>query len=311
MPKAISSYQVLLCDVAVVDDKYKFTKLIEIKEYPDMGGTPEMLDCTTTSDPIQTLIPGIQMLDNAGLEFNSNYTKANYLKLQGRADKEQKYGVVFGGEPRDDGTVINNGEGAFIFDGRLSAFPKGGQVNNVVDLGVSIAPSTSIEFIENENTPVLPRDGGSVRPIVARAFKKGTKAIITATDDIEGLGKVVTGTDSSAKVLAMFSGSGSTETVLFELPSGVTEVYIVGKSGTVSRKITLEDDTTGPQVEVVDRTDGITIKVIDDKSGIKSIGDTTYSDYPKAVEGYKVPAGTASVKAVDGLGNETTQSLTE
>lgn len=170
MSKAISSYKVYLCTYEVEKttgnnptDKYKYKLLIEIKDFPDMGGTPEMLDCTTTSDAIQCFIPGIQMLDNGGLEFTSNYTKDNYDKLLTQMGKEEdddgKYAVVYGGTLNEaDEVVTNNGEGAFLFNGKMSAYPKGGSVNSVVDLAISIAPSTTIEYIKDENTAVLDRD---------------------------------------------------------------------------------------------------------------------------------------------------------
>ena len=40
-----------------------YTKLIDIKDFPDLGGAPEMLETTTLSDSMQTYIPGIQTLD--------------------------------------------------------------------------------------------------------------------------------------------------------------------------------------------------------------------------------------------------------
>lgn len=147
MPKAINSYKVYLCEYTLSNNVYTFTKLIDIKSFPDMGGTPEMLDCTTTSDAIQTFIPGIQMLNNEGLEFNANYTKDNYALVKDKSETEGNYALVYGGT-LDNGTVINNGHGAFVFKGRLAAYPKGGEVNSVVDLGISIAPSTAIEYVE-------------------------------------------------------------------------------------------------------------------------------------------------------------------
>ena len=49
-----------------------YEKLIDIKEFPDLGGDPEMLETTTLSDKMQTYIAGIQSLD--ALSFTSNYT---------------------------------------------------------------------------------------------------------------------------------------------------------------------------------------------------------------------------------------------
>ena len=129
---AISTYGIQL--MHKVSDTYE--KLIDIKDFPDLGGTPEMLETTTLSDKMQTYIPGIQSLD--GLEFTANYTKADFIKLKALEGKDESYAVFFG----EDGT-----EGKFEFNGSLSVFPVGSGVNEVVSMTISIAPSTPIEFV--------------------------------------------------------------------------------------------------------------------------------------------------------------------
>ena len=57
-----------------------YTKLVDIKEFPDLGGDPEMLETTTLSDKMQTFISGIQSMD--GLSFTANYTLADYKTLK-------------------------------------------------------------------------------------------------------------------------------------------------------------------------------------------------------------------------------------
>lgn len=110
-----------------------YAKLIDIKDFPDLGGSPEMLETTTLSDSMQTYIPGIQSLD--GLEFNANYTKEDFTKLKALEGKDEAYAVFFG----EDGA-----DGKFEFNGSLSVFPVGGGVNEVVGMTISIAPSTPI-----------------------------------------------------------------------------------------------------------------------------------------------------------------------
>ena len=65
---AISTYKVFL----MKKETSNYTKLIDIKDYPDLGGAPEMLDTTTLSDRATTSIPGIQQMD--ALAFTANYT---------------------------------------------------------------------------------------------------------------------------------------------------------------------------------------------------------------------------------------------
>ena len=126
---AISTYGIHLMHKA----SGGYTKLIDIKDFPDLGGAPEMLETTTLSDSMQTYIPGIQSLD--GLEFTANYTKADFTTLKALEGKEEEYAVYFG----EDGA-----DGIFTFKGYLSAFPVGGGVNEVVSMTISIAPSTPI-----------------------------------------------------------------------------------------------------------------------------------------------------------------------
>ena len=86
---------------------------------------------------MQTYIPGIQSLD--ALEFTANYTLADFKKIKAMEGKDTEFAVWFGAEGVD---------GKFKFTGRISAFPTGGGVNEVVGLTVTIAPSTPISLDE-------------------------------------------------------------------------------------------------------------------------------------------------------------------
>ena len=54
---ARSTYMTFLMHKASGGGEY--SKLIDIKDFPDLGGSPEMLETTTLSDNMQTNIPGI------------------------------------------------------------------------------------------------------------------------------------------------------------------------------------------------------------------------------------------------------------
>lgn len=137
---AISTYKIFLMKKGTSNSSYE--KLIDIKDFPDLGGAPEMLETTTLSDKMQTYIPGIQSLD--ALEFTANYTKEDYTKLKALEGTECEFAVWFGGT-ESGGTLTPTGtDGKFEFKGQLSAFPVGGGVNEVVDMTVTIAPSTPI-----------------------------------------------------------------------------------------------------------------------------------------------------------------------
>lgn len=139
---AISTYKVFLMKKGSSDDTW--SKLVDIKEFPDLGGEPEMLETTTLSDNMQTYIAGIQSLD--GLTFTANYDKEDFQTLKALEGKENDYAVWFGGTG-DAGSLTPDGSnGKFSFKGQISVFPVGGGVNEVVDMSITIAPSTPITF---------------------------------------------------------------------------------------------------------------------------------------------------------------------
>ena len=140
----ISTYKIFL----MKKNSESWEKLIDIKEFPDLGGSPEMLETTTLTDRMQTYIPGIQSLD--ALEFTSNYTLADYTKLKALDGVENDYAVWFGGTESGDTVTPTGSDGKFKFKGQLSVFPVGAGVNEVVDMTITIAPSTPITMDETE-----------------------------------------------------------------------------------------------------------------------------------------------------------------
>lgn len=136
---AISTYKIFLM---VSEDGSTYNKLIDIKSFPDLGGAPEMLETTTLSDAMQTYIPGIQSLD--ALEFEANYTKADFAKLKAMEGTEKQYAVWFGGTGEGETLTPTGSDGKFKFKGQLSVYPVGSGVNEVVNMNINIAPSTPI-----------------------------------------------------------------------------------------------------------------------------------------------------------------------
>lgn len=123
-----------------------YSKLVDIKEFPDLGGTPEMLETTTLSDPMQTFIKGIQTLDTAGLQFTCNYTKSDFTTLKAlESEADHPFAVWFGASTSGTTDTPTGSDGKFEFTGQLSVFPNGGGVNEVINMTVSIAPSSKIE----------------------------------------------------------------------------------------------------------------------------------------------------------------------
>lgn len=119
-----------------------WSKLVDITDYPDLGGDPEMLDRTTLSEPAKTYILGIQ--NNEGLAFNANYDPVAYQALDELKGETEKYAVWFGGTESNGEVTPTGSEGKFTFDGQLNVRVTGGGVNEVRKMAINIAPSTPI-----------------------------------------------------------------------------------------------------------------------------------------------------------------------
>lgn len=143
---ARSSYMTFLMNST---DGTQWNKLVDIKEFPDLGQAPDTLDTTTLSDKMKTYINDI--LDTGGgLEFNMNYDLSDYKTLQQHAGKEEYWAVWFGGTD-SAGTITPTGSaGKFKFKGELSVWVKGAAASAVVEMGASIAPTTPIELDDDE-----------------------------------------------------------------------------------------------------------------------------------------------------------------
>ena len=100
---AITTYKVFLMKKGTS----AFEKLIDIKDYPDLGGAPEMIETTTLSNGNRTYKPGIQNSD--ALVFTANYDKDDYETLAALAGQDNEYAVWFGGT-ESGGTLTPTGD---------------------------------------------------------------------------------------------------------------------------------------------------------------------------------------------------------
>ena len=123
-----------------------YEKLVDIKDFPDLGGAPEMIETTTLSDSMQTYIEGIMSSD--ALEFTINYDLATYETLLALKGTETEFAVWFGGTESNGVVTPDGSEGKFAFKGYLSARVVGKGVNEVKEAIVSIAPSTPITLAD-------------------------------------------------------------------------------------------------------------------------------------------------------------------
>lgn len=139
---ATSSYKTFL----MVKNSSAYEKLVDIKDFPDLGGSPEMLETTTLSDGMQTYIEGIQSQD--ALEFNINYTLEIYGTIEAMKGQEKEFAVWFGGTESGGVVTPTGDEGKFNFKGTISIRVTGKGVNEVREAVLSIAPSTPITLGE-------------------------------------------------------------------------------------------------------------------------------------------------------------------
>ena len=139
---ATSSYKTFLMHKK--SDAYE--KLVDIKDFPDLGGAPEMLETTTLSDSMQTYIEGIQSQD--ALEYTINYDLETYQMLVAMKGTETEFSVWFGGDEAGGVVTPTGVDGKFNFKGYLSVRVVGKGVNEVKEAIISIAPSTPITLGE-------------------------------------------------------------------------------------------------------------------------------------------------------------------
>lgn len=125
-------------------------KLLDITEFPDLGGDPELLETTTLSDKMQTYVNGVQ--SNDGMTFNANYDHTEYKALKALEGKNEEYAVWFGGTETASSPTPTGSEGKFKFAGELSVYVTGGGVNEVRGMAITIAPSTPITEDESKVT---------------------------------------------------------------------------------------------------------------------------------------------------------------
>ena len=139
--KLYSTYKTYLM-VGSGSGSITYSKLLDIKTYPDMGGQPDLIDCTTLSNKSKIGVPGIQ--NNDAMAFTANYNPTVLSTVQAYADgNAYDFAVYFGanasGEP--DGS-----DGVFKFKAMLDIFVSGKGVNESREMQVTLTPTTDIEF---------------------------------------------------------------------------------------------------------------------------------------------------------------------
>jgi hypothetical protein len=126
---AISSYGVTLKSGTSAE---ALTKLVDIKDFPDLIGEPNLLETTSLSDSQQTFINGIKTADL--MTFTFNYTKEDFQKCKAEEGKAQFYVLEF-----SDGST-------FSWQGQHTVGLPGKGVDEVLEATLNIAPSSEVTF---------------------------------------------------------------------------------------------------------------------------------------------------------------------
>ena len=107
-------------------------KVVDIKDFPDMIGTPETLETTTLSDSAQTFVNGIRSTEQ--LQFTCNFSKTDFSAVNDDAEKPLFYELSF-----SDGSK-------FTWQGQHTCGLPGKGVNEVIEFTINIAASTPVVF---------------------------------------------------------------------------------------------------------------------------------------------------------------------
>jgi len=121
---------------ASVGTVYQFAnKLVDIKDYPNLGGPAEMIETTTLSEEAQKFIKGVQSREL--MEFTCNYSSADFIKLA-NLEGVNGFQIWFGklGE-----------KGKFGVSGETQAWVAGADVNGVLEIKFNIYPSIACAVV--------------------------------------------------------------------------------------------------------------------------------------------------------------------
>lgn len=110
------------------------SKLCRIKDYPDLGGSPDMITTTDLECDTETQVIGVQKASS--MEFTLNYNMDVYDAVAAKANTEGTYEVRFGDE--------TGKSGIFTFTGQHTIYVTGGKVGDPREMKLTIARSSKI-----------------------------------------------------------------------------------------------------------------------------------------------------------------------
>lgn len=139
----ISTYKTYLMYKAT-STATEYTKLLDIKSFPDLGGEPERIDVTTLSDKIRKYTPGVQ--DLSSFQFTANYIAADYQKVKALEGQQIDYAIWLGAETSNSVDTPDGSDGKWAWTGDVSIFKAGGDVNAAQEMTITMYPSTDFVY---------------------------------------------------------------------------------------------------------------------------------------------------------------------
>ena len=116
-----------------------FTKLLGLKEVPELGVDPEKVDNTTLEDKMKHSELGIGDPGDLAYKFKwENGANSSYRKLRAVADTKE---TVSFEQTFPDGTI-------FHFDAQCSVKVSGGGVNAAIEFTLNLGLQTDIEVVD-------------------------------------------------------------------------------------------------------------------------------------------------------------------
>lgn len=146
MSQAISSFQANLMK-GTGTNTLTWSRLVEIKDFPDLIGQPEALEKTTTADSQRTYIEGI--LGNDQKTFTCNYNPTDYATIADLEGQEIDLAVWFGATKSGSTYTPDGNMGKFQGKGYVRAGIPGKGINEVVDMTVTVTLTEGFVKVSN------------------------------------------------------------------------------------------------------------------------------------------------------------------
>ena len=121
----VKAHSTIGTTLEVSSDGTSWEKMCKVKTFPALGGAPEQIETTDLEDEVQTSIPGVQSMD--AMEFTANYTYENFNAVKAKAKLAKNAGVA-------------------TWQGQHSVFVNEGEVNGLIEMTISVSPSTKIDI---------------------------------------------------------------------------------------------------------------------------------------------------------------------